>query len=355
MRGVAALIVLARHSYVCFLLPAKPDHGYLAVDFFFMLSGFVIAHAYDRQLKKNMGFWDFLRVRLIRLCPLAWFGVLLGMTAHLCAARSAGGLDFGVIIRIVRATLANALLLPSSAMLASRAEAFPMDGPLWSLSVEIGVNILYVMAFRWITRASLALTCAVGIVLLGFTAFRFSGLDAGYNWVDLWAGWARVLFPFAAGMLLRRSLKPGRFSNAGHLAALPLLLLLVLPSSLVGGGAWYDLAVVILAFPVILAVGAQTSPSPLLDPLWRWLGTISYPLYVLHIPMITGVAKVMKNHHLQHIAPELAAFTGLGVIGLSWVAGVFFDAPFRRWLGRNVPRFAVSPSSGEIEPAVLKR
>ncbi|HQT72637.1 MAG TPA: acyltransferase [Acidiphilium sp.] len=352
MRGIAAVTVLAFHITEYFRLPFKPVHGYLAVDFFFMLSGFVIAHAYDRQLRGGMGFPDFLRLRLIRLYPLAGLGVLLGTAGYLVAASAPGGPDAGAVLQ---ATLANALLLPTRSLLGFRPWAFPLDTPLWSLSIELLINILYALYFRWLTRASLLATCVFGAVLMGATALHYHGLNAGYRWIDLWAAAARVVFPFTAGLLMRRALRPSMAAAPGRLArrgaahaTVPLLLLLLaapLPME-----AWFDIAAVLLAFPALVAAGAFATPSRRLDPIWKWLGALSYPLYVLHYPLVAGLANLTK-HHLHRFAPEMALFAALASIGLAWAAGRFYDVPLRRWLtgaGRTTARLpaAVPPGTG---------
>lgn len=335
MRGIAAVTVLAFHVTEYFRLPFKPVHGYLAVDFFFMLSGFVIAHAYDRQLCSGMSFLGFLRLRLIRLYPLAGLGVLFGTAGYLVAATAPGGPGVSAVLR---AALANALLLPTRSLLGFRPWAFPLDTPLWSLSIELMVNILYALCFRWLTRASLLATCLLGAVLMGATALHYHGLNAGYRWIDLWAAAARVVFPFSAGLLMRRAILPfpaaaparAAWRIAAHATVPLLLLLLAAPLPL---GAWFDIAAVLLAFPALVAAGALASPSHRLDPVWKWLGALSYPLYVLHYPLVAGLAD-LANHHLHRLAPELALLAALASIGLAWAAGRFYDVPLRRWLNR---------------------
>src|SRR6516225_9704176 len=81
LRGVAAILVIIYHLFEAYYpVPAHhPEHhGYLAVDFFFLLSGFVVGYAYDDRWEKGMSVWDFFKIRLIRLHPLVLLGVLIG-------------------------------------------------------------------------------------------------------------------------------------------------------------------------------------------------------------------------------------------------------------------------------------
>ena len=130
----------------------------MAVDFFFMLSGFVIAHAYDERLRRGMGVLPFLAVRLIRLEPLVLLGVALGTGAHLLRARL-GGIDMASVLQ---AACANVLLLPTPALLALRPWAFPIDTPLWSLAFEILINPVYALLFRVLTRLTLDMALVIG-------------------------------------------------------------------------------------------------------------------------------------------------------------------------------------------------
>ena len=79
LRGVAAIVVVLFHMFECYSpgpMEQIINHGYLAVDFFFALSGFVVAYAYDDRWDR-MGLWDFFKRRVVRLHPMAVFGTLL--------------------------------------------------------------------------------------------------------------------------------------------------------------------------------------------------------------------------------------------------------------------------------------
>ena len=334
LRGVAALFVACLHICLYFRLAFCPYHAYLAVDFFFMLSGVVIAHAYDRHLRGHMSIRKFLTIRLIRLYPLALLGILLGTAVFLWSAHTGSGVSPATVLQ---AAFTNALFLPSPAMTYLRPWAFPVDTPLWSLSIEFWINVLYACCFKRLNRASLTLAILLGAGLLCWTAVCFNGLDAGYAWPSFYAGGARVLFPFALGIFMSRFLLNHVASlRWAHVAWLPLAAILCAPRFLPG---YYDIFAVLLAFPAIVMVAAHAGPNRHFDWLWRQLGLISYPLYVLQYPIILAISNLAKVHHLgSSMLVAAALFTLLLVVAIAWLAGRFYDIPVRHYLtSRMVP------------------
>lgn len=339
LRGIAALAVVSYHACGYFALGFSPGHAYLAVDFFFMLSGFVISYAYDSRLRQGMGGWVFLKARLLRLYPMVFLGVAIGTLAFLAWAVTKHS---GAAGQILRAACFNALLLPTPAMAPLSRWAFPVDTPLWSLAFELWINLFYAFGFVLLARRGLGLACALGAVLLAATALTHGGLNVGYAWSDFYLGGARVLFPFMFGVVLCRTLAghAGRY-RAAHLVALALLALLVAPAA---WGAWFDIAAVLLGFPVIVAAGSMAAPNRWLDPLWRWLGAISYPLYTIHYPFVVVISNLLKMRHWQAFAPEAALGTVLFTVALASAATFWYDQPVRAWLNRQ---FRAPPRAGE--------
>jgi peptidoglycan/LPS O-acetylase OafA/YrhL len=175
----------------------------------------------------------------------------------------------------------------------------------------------------------------VGGVLVVWTSLAFGGLNVGYAWHDFYLGGARVLFPFLMGVLLARWLRGHAVRLPwAHVMFVPLILVLGAPAVL---GGWYDVAAVLLVFPVILACAAQAGPQARLDPVWRWLGGVSYPVYVLHYPFVVTLSNLTKAHHLGGVAQVgVGMFTLVLVLGVSSLASRFYDIPVRRWLARRL-------------------
>jgi peptidoglycan/LPS O-acetylase OafA/YrhL len=338
LRGMAAIAVVFYHIGLYFQLRYIPAHGYLAVDFFFILSGYVIAHAYDDRLATTMSLASFVRVRLIRLYPLALLGVSIGTVAMLIASQVTVGIPVGAVLE---AALMNAALLPTSALLAVRPFSFPIDTPLWSLSLEIWINIVYALFFPVITRRVLGGLLVVGAALLVLASAVNGGLNIGLKFQTLYLGFPRVLFAFVAGVLLQRFLSQklqssyGSRSRWAHAACLPLLALLLNPS--LANADWangaYDAAAVLFAFPAILCLAAMTIPLPRLEKFWSQLGAISYPLYVTHFPFVLVISNLAHKKHWHGAELYLAAvLTFMVALVVSVLALQLYDVPVRRFL-----------------------
>jgi peptidoglycan/LPS O-acetylase OafA/YrhL len=349
LRGVAALVVVAYHTALYFQLRYVPAHAYLAVDFFFMLSGYVIAYAYDGRLSGGMGVPRFMQVRLIRLYPLAILGVCGGTLALLVRSHLDAQLNAGAVLQ---AALANAFLLPTTALLKIRPLAFPTDSPLWSLAFEIWINLLYALLFRVLIRLVLTTILILGAVLLVWTAIAHGGLNVGFYFTDIYLGGIRVVFPFVAGVLLQRVVIH-RFArtmttNLAHAALFPLILVLAGPNF---GSGIYDAAAVIICFPAILCLATLAPAAASLDRIWSALGALSYPLYVLHFPIVVVVSNVAHQNHLHGSMLYMAAIgTFAAAIGVSVVAYNIYDLPFRRALTKRfvAPTVRVETSSAVI-------
>src|ERR1700753_2687803 len=144
LRGIAALSVVTFHFMEIIYSDYSKNfigHGFLAVDFFFCLSGFVIGYAYDDRIKE-MGVWEFFKSRLIRLHPLVVFGSVLGLLAFLfdpfggnSQAYSAG--------KVVLIFITSALVIPYPVITERSFNLFGINAPAWSLFWEYVANIVY--------------------------------------------------------------------------------------------------------------------------------------------------------------------------------------------------------------------
>ena len=351
LRGVAALIVVAFHILEVYSggdhTQQILNHGYLAVDFFFLLSGFVVAYAYDDRWNR-MTQWEFYKRRLIRLQPMVIIGSIIGAALFYLGKGPVFTLIAGTPFwKVLLVMLVGCTLLPLWPSLDIRgwSEMHPLDGPAWSLFFEYIANILYGAGLRRLSKKALSvfvLLSAVFLVHLAVTS-RHGDVIGGWSLTpgQLHVGFARLLFPFFAGVLLMRS--GWRIPVRGAFGVCSLLLALVLCFPRVGGtqhlwvNGLYDSFAIIVLFPLIIAMGAGAGThGNLSHRLSGWLGGISYPLYITHYPLIYAYyAWVLP----EHITPGRGAL--VGVVLFTVAASVAFallklyDEPVRGWLSRR--------------------
>ncbi len=338
LRGTAALLVLFFHL-LDGILPyaANPlRHAYLAVDFFFLLSGFVIGYAYDDRLP-GLSVRDFLRARIILLHPLVllavvlgalcyWFDPFVGSTQHPSGLRMALMLSFG------------ALLLPTpSSSLPNSWLTHPLNSPCWSLLQEYLANIAYALVGWRLGRKELMAAVGVAALALVAAALKHGSLGGGFAWYSFWMAPVRVAFPFAAGLMLHRLRLQVRVPNA--YAVLSLLLVLVFAAPAFQPAAYYQVFCVLVIFPLIMAAGAGAHSAGRLTALCRFSGRLSYPLYLVHFPFTAIFGHWVSATHppLWRIVLAMSVLI-VFLLGLSWAALRFYDEPVRAWLSARTRR-----------------
>ncbi len=351
LRGVAAVTVVVFHVLETYTggnhLRQIINHGYLAVDFFFLLSGFVVAYAYDDRWGR-MTQWEFYKRRLIRLQPMVIAGSVVGAVLFYFAA----GPTFPLIAatpvwKVLVYMVVGFTLLPVLPSMDIRGwqEMHPLDGPAWSLFFEYIANILYGAGVRRFSNRVLgALVFLSGVVLVQLAVTSRHGDVIGGWSVDatqLHVGFARLLYPFFAGVLLMRLGRRIRVRNAFAVCSLLLLAALAFPR--VGGphhlwaNGLYDSFAILLLFPVIVAMGAGGKVAGAFSTrLCRFLGAISYPLYITHYPLIyIYTAWAVQNK----VRPATGALWGAALvvtaIAVAYGCLRLYDEPLRAWLGRR--------------------
>jgi peptidoglycan/LPS O-acetylase OafA/YrhL len=225
LRGVASVLVIVFHVFETFTGGNRfiqiINHGYLAVDFFFVLSGFVVAYAYDDRWGK-LSQWDFYKRRLVRLQPMVVMGSVIGAALfYFQVSPVAFPLIAGtpvwqvLLLMVIGATL---IPVPISMDIRGWQEMHPLNGPAWSLFFEYIANILYAAIVRRFSK--LLLTIFVSLAGCMMIAYLVTGpqgdLIGGWslNGPQLFVGFTRVLYPFFAGVLLCRAGKLLRVKNA---------------------------------------------------------------------------------------------------------------------------------------------
>lgn len=349
LRGVAAITVVCFHLFEAFAtshIDQKINHGYLAVDFFFMLSGFVMGYAYDDRWK-TMTVKEFLTRRFIRLHPMVVMGAIIGAAVFYLQGCAAWDVSKISAASLLVATLINALLIPATPGFEIRGvgEMYPLNGPSWSLFFEYIGNILYALFIRKFSTG--VLSVLVLLAAAGLAVFAIWGplgdICVGFSVTgeNMLGGSLRLLFSFPAGLLLSRVFKPANVKGSFWIGGLAIVILSAIPR--IGGSEhlWmnglYDTLCVIILFPAIVYLGAsEKMKNPVTLRISKFLGDISYPLYMVHYPFIYWYYAWVKNENLtfRQSFPGAAALV-IGSIFLAYVCLKWYDEPVRRFLGKR--------------------
>ena len=357
LRGVAALMVIWYHVFEGYAFAGGTtidtfNHGYLAVDFFFILSGFVIGYAYDDRWGKNFTMKDFIKRRLIRLHPMVIMGAVVGaITFYIQGSVQWDGTHIGISM-VMLSLLCTIFFIPAMPGVGyevrGNGEMFPLNGPCWSLFFEYIGNILYALFIRRLSNKALTIVVVLlGVALASFAIFNVSGYgNIGVGWtldgVNFIGGLLRMLFPFSMGMLLSRNFKPMKLRGAFWICTLVMIALFAVPylegtESICTNGI-YEAFCIIIAFPILRWIGASgTTTDKKSTQICKFLGDISYPIYVIHYPfMYLFYAWLIKNQlftlgETWQVALCVYAWNIL----FAYLCLKLYDEPVRKYLAKR--------------------
>lgn len=358
LRGVAALLVVFYHiseglSFAAGgTLITTINHGYLAVDFFFILSGFVIGYAYDDRWKRNMTLGNFFTRRLIRLHPMIIMGTIIGAITFCIQGSVQWDGSHVATSAVMLALLAAMFFIPAypgaGYDVRGNGEMFSLNGPSWSLFFEYIGNILYALFIHRLSNRGLAILVALsGIGLAWFALFDIVGYGMlGVGWTldgaNFWGGMLRMLFPFSLGMLLSRHFRPIKIRGAFWICSAVLLILFCVPyiegKSPVCLNGVYELICIALIFPALVWIAASGKTTDKQSTrICRFLGDISFPLYAIHYPLTyLFYAWLIKNKLYTFTECwQMAALVYTGSILLAYLCLKCYDEPARKWLSRK--------------------
>jgi peptidoglycan/LPS O-acetylase OafA/YrhL len=343
MRGLAALAVATMHGSSIFNLRWIPAHAYLAVDFFFLLSGYVLARGFDRLLQQQGWAIGFLLRRLIRLYPFIVLGSLMGF----CELLIHGLFAHSVSISQGMLDLASSLLvIPTPPFLSRQWRVYPIDPPLWSLFFEIAANVVYAAAAPWLRTRQLWMLVGLSGLAFSIAIFLLNGSDVGLGYFKMAS--LRVAFSFSLGVALHRTLGPEPKSHASPFPSMPVLFavftaILFAPTA---KGWAYDAVAIFALFPLLLVLGITAhAGGSRLQSACRVLGELSYPLYVIHMPIFLMVfAMAIGNPSLTGRTAAMTASLATAIC-LSWFLVRSYDQPVRRWALRRLDRHHGARSS----------
>jgi peptidoglycan/LPS O-acetylase OafA/YrhL len=334
LRGIAALAIVIFHFMEWVFPDASKNfigHGFLAVDFFFCLSGFVIGYAYDDRIRE-MGVGEFFKSRLIRLHPLVVLGSVLGLVGFFLDPFALPiAYDAGKLFLLFVCSL---FLIPLPLMEERFFNNFAFNAPAWSLFWEYVANIFYAFVLYKVGRRSLAVLTILAAIGICIVSYRAGNLLGGWSKDNFLDGGARVAYSFLAGLLLYRS----NWIIKNHLGFLGLAGLLslafIMPSS---NWNWLtETLVVLFYFPLLVSLGAGSSLSSQWKKVCRFSGNISYPLYMTHYAAIWVFGNYFTNN--KPAAGELTYIIIAGTVLLvvfAYLVMRFYDIPVRRYLSKK--------------------
>ena len=358
LRGVAALLVVIYHIFEGLAFAEATDgvgsglittlnHGHIAVDFFFILSGFVISYAYDDRWGK-MSLGGFFKRRLIRLHPMLVMGAVIGAIAFFAVGCERWDGSITPTSWVMIALLLTMCMVPAVPgvpyEVRGNGEMFPLNGPGWSLFFEYIGNICYALFMRRMSTKVLAFfTLLLGLAHAWFFIGDISQYDMiGVGWtintVNFWGGFIRMLFPFSMGMLLARTFKPRKVKGAFWICTMALIILFAVPYIPSDNGislnSLYEFVCIACIFPALVWLGACGSASGMTSKANTFLGELSYPLYIVHYPiMYIFYAWLIKNdiYTLKACWP-VALLVVASSIALAYACLKLYDIPVRNWL-----------------------
>lgn len=361
MRGIAALTVMIHH-FTQFGPRPLFQHAPVAVDLFFMLSGFVIMHSYGSRLRGGMPAIDYIKKRIIRLYPMFLFALFAGVLAYIFARELPLGISSHSELWSV--ALLNAVFIPFLDYTNTRegyVVIFPANSPLWSLFFEMFASLAFVGLCR-LNKKQLGVFCMACFGgLIGFIIFYLiTNINLGIATHTGWgshlfaAGFVRVLFGFALGMFIYRIMDKIRAHPTTALLqkipckstiiALALVVFIGIPLEVKG---LYNFVGIVFVMPVFLVIGAMTvCENEKILKACAFLGWISYPLYCLHMPVGMIVKSVSENNFgisFYSFAPQSCAIIITFMVAI--LVSKFYDEPVRTWLSRRQKNAAAKTGS----------
>lgn len=364
LRGVAAMLVLWYHVNEGYGFAKSVNglgdgmiehfnHGYLAVDFFFILSGFVIGYAYDDRWQKGFTLQEFFKRRIIRLHPMVVMGAIIGLVFfYLQGGVQWDGTHVAISMSML-ALLCAMFMIPAVPgcpyEIRGNGEMFPLNGPAWSLFFEYIGNILYALLIHRLPTKVLGILASVfGVILVWFNVADVSGYGSfGVGWtldtMNFWGGMLRMLFPYTMGMFLSRIFHPVKVRGAFWVCSALLFVLFAVPYIQPVGAyclnGLYESVCIVIVFPALVWLGASGKTSDTRSTkICKFLGDLSYPLYMVHYPiMYLFYSWMIKNqvYTFTETWKESVSAMTLSVI-LAYLCLKGYDQPIRKALSKKM-------------------
>ena len=333
MRGLAALVIVVFHFMEIIIADFSKiyiAHGFLAVDFFFVLSGFVIAYAYDNRIAE-MKLKTFVKLRLIRLQPLVVIGSILGLLTFLFDPYSNLYSVYGF-----RGTamlfITSVFMIPYPVVSERYFNLFNLNAPSWSLFWEYIANLAYATILFRANRKVLTTLALIGAAALFFIGWQYGNLLGGWSGGTFFHGLARISFSFSMGMLVHRSgwiIK----NKLGLLGMCGLLMLAFLTPYNEQWNWLVEPLIVVFYFPLLVSLGAGANLSSKLHKINKISGDISYPLYMTHYPFMWIFANyVVAQQPSMGVLAWIIPVSTIVLVAFAYIVSELIDAPIRHYL-----------------------
>jgi peptidoglycan/LPS O-acetylase OafA/YrhL len=352
MRGIAAICVVIFHWLTSNHIEWFGT-SVLAVDFFFVLSGFVIAYSYTTKLSQGLNFGEFMLSRIIRLYPMILVGLCLGLVRSI--GKSITGDDGVTFGRVLIEFLLSVFMIPNQ--LIGSVEFFEINIPMWSLLFEMIAYFAFGL-FMWRLKDKW-LFLLWAIFLGGFAVYMSRSFASGEIFVepDITIGnlriavdmaitpAARAAMGFTLGIIIYRTSLGSKLSLPPFLfLALLFVLLMSMPRNV---APFYVYAVAFIMLTLaLMSKGTRTEVRGGLKAIFKFLGDISFPLYAIHMPILGVLGYIIKTLFSSTGIPLV--YFGLLIVPFtifaSYLAFRVIDVPTRKWLTR------VATDKGWVSP-----
>ena len=316
LRGIAALLVVLCHLDYIFGSGSWLGRGTLCVDFFFVLSGYVVARSYEHRFLVGLSFTDYAAIRLRRLYPLIALGTVTGCLVALV-------FDNKSAIYIVTLFTAQLAFVPTVWLVG---QTYRLNNIQWSLLVELLLNILHFFTAKSLTVRMLKRYVAIfafGIIVLSASC---GSSNFGSDRATFILGFARGGFGFFAGILMFRVREATPIIKLRWEVIACVLPITIIVATL--SNRWYvDAFCVILVMPILCWMGVHCKLPTRAASIASALGRLSYPLYAVHLPVMNLVSKSAIGVSRANVTAAIAAVTVI-----SWLA-LLLDERLQHWIG----------------------